>query len=197
MSEFEPGQTEADGFDPKSVSPEFQLAVEQFYYREARLLDGRRYQSWLQLIDPSIRYVMPARTNPLVDNAERGNESMIGIDRELDGPDSEGTPIRNETYPYLMLRVERSFKANAWAENPPARTRRIVGNVEIMDVQEDRISVISAFHLYYSRPGSADFMYAGQRRDVLLRGDDGFRILDRMIIMDLSDIDLPTLGLFL
>ena len=197
MSEKSSATVGVDAYDPKVVSPEFQLTVEQFYYREARLLDGRRYQSWLELVDPSIRYVMPARTNPLVDNAERGNEAMISVERELEGVESEGTPIRDETYPYLQLRVERSFKANAWAENPPARTRRIVGNVEILDVSEDRLSVTSAFHLFYSRPGSGNFMYAGQRRDVLLRSEAGFRILDRVIVMDLADIELPTLGLFL
>jgi 3-phenylpropionate/cinnamic acid dioxygenase small subunit len=196
MSESKGEAMQADAYDPKAVSPEFQLAVEQFYYREARILDGRRYQTWLGLCDPSIRYIMPSRTNPLVDNDERGNESMISVERELDGLESEGTPIRNETYAYLMLRVERSFKPNAWAENPPARTRRIVGNVEILDIRDDRLSVTSAFHLHYSRPGSANFMFAGQRQDVLLRSDDGFRILDRMIIMDMADIDLPTLGLF-
>ncbi len=196
MSESKGEATQVDAYDPKAVSPEFQLAVEQFYYREARILDGRRYQTWLGLCDPSIRYIMPSRTNPLVDNDERGNESMLSVERELDGLESEGTPIRNETYAYLMLRVERSFKPNAWAENPPARTRRIVGNVEILDVRDDRLSVTSAFHLHYSRPGSANFMFAGQRQDVLLRSDDGFRILDRMIVMDMADIDLPTLGLF-
>ncbi len=196
MSESKGEATQVDAYDPKAVSPEFQLAVEQFYYREARILDGRRYQTWLGLCDPSIRYIMPSRTNPLVDNDERGNESMLSVERELDGLESEGTPIRNETYAYLMLRVERSFKPNSWAENPPARTRRIVGNVEILDVRDDRLSVTSAFHLHYSRPGSANFMFAGQRQDVLLRSDDGFRILDRMIVMDMADIDLPTLGLF-
>jgi 3-phenylpropionate/cinnamic acid dioxygenase small subunit len=186
-----------DAYDPQAVSPALQLAVEQFYYREARLLDGRRYQTWLGLCSESIRYVMPARTNPLVDNAARGNESMISVERELDGLDLEGTPIRDESYPYLMLRVERSFKANAWAENPPARTRRIIGNIEILEVAEDRLSVTSAFHLFYSRPGSENFLYAGQRRDVLLREAEGFRILDRLIVMDMADIELPTLGLFL
>ena len=57
-----------------------------------------------------------------------------------------------------MLRVERSFKANAWAENPPARTRRIVGNVEITGIQGDEISVVSAFHLHCTRPGSPSFL---------------------------------------
>jgi len=184
-------------FDPKSVSPELQLAVEQFYYREARLLDNRQYQTWLGLCSESIRYVMPARTNPQVDNAQRGNEEMISVERELDGVDSDGAPIRDETYPYLMLRVERSFKPNAWAENPPARTRRIVGNVEILEVADDRLRAISNFHLSYARPGSASFLYAGQRRDVLLRGADDFKIESREIIMDVANIELPTLGLFL
>jgi 3-phenylpropionate/cinnamic acid dioxygenase small subunit len=178
------------------MSLERQHSVEQFYYREARLLDGRQYQSWLELCDPEIRYVMPARTNSLVDNAERGNESMIGIERELEGAESLGTPIRNETYLYLQLRVERSFKPNAWSENPPARTRRIVGNVEILEDDGDLLSIVSAFHLHYARPGSRNFLYAGQRRDVLRREGDGYRIRERIIVMDMADIDFPTLGLF-
>ena len=186
--------------EPSRLTPELQHSVEQFYYREARLLDNRQYQTWLTLVSESIRYVMPARTNPLVDNRARGDEAMIAVEHELEGADSEGTPYRNETYPYLMLRVDRSFKPNAWAENPPARTRRIVGNVEVSDVQEDRLSVTSAFHLFYSRPGSENFLYAGQRQDVLLRegGEQGetYKILDRVIVMDVAEIDLPTLGLF-
>ena len=185
------------GSDSNPVGPELQLAVEQFYYMEARLLDGRQYQTWLTLCSERIRYVMPARTNPLVDNASRGDEAMISLERELEGVESDGTPIRDETYPVLALRVERSFKANAWAENPPARTRRIIGNIEIRNVEETRLSTISAFHLFYSRPGSANFLYAGQRRDVLLRTEEGFRIESREIVMDMSDIEYPTLGLFL
>ena len=111
------------------VSPELQHEVEQWYYEEARLLDERRYQSWLALVDPAIRYVMPGRGNPLVDNAMRGDEAMISVERELEDEASDGTPIRDETYAYLALRVERSFKPNAWAENPPARTRRLVARL--------------------------------------------------------------------
>ena len=179
------------------IAPELQHAVEQWYYREARLLDNRQYQSWLALCSQAIRYVVPARGNPLVDNQQRGDEAMISVERELEGAASDGTPIRNESYPYLALRVERSFKANAWAENPPARTRRIVGNVEILEVAEDRLGVTSNFQLFYARPGSASFLYAGQRRDVLLRGDEDFRLASREVVMDMADIALPTLGLFL
>lgn len=179
------------------VSPELQHEVEQFYYREARLLDGRQYQQWLALCSPEIHYSMPSRTNPLVDNQQRGTEDMISVERELEGVDSFGTPIRDETYIYLALRVERCFKPNSWSENPPARTRRIVGNVEISGTEGDRLSVVSNFHLFYSRPGSANFLYAGQRRDVLVRAPESFVIARREIIMDLANIDYPTLGLFL
>ena len=178
------------------MNPELQYEVEQFYYREARLLDGRQYQTWLALCDPEIRYVLPARTNPLVDNGARGNEDMISVENELEDAASTGTPIRNESLLYLQLRVERSFKPNAWSENPPARTRRVVGNVEILGEQDGVFSVVSAFHLHYARPGSRNFLYAGQRRDRLVRTESDFRIRERVIVMDMADIEYPTLGLF-
>ncbi|MEM7410898.1 MAG: aromatic-ring-hydroxylating dioxygenase subunit beta [Myxococcota bacterium] len=181
----------------EGVTPELQLRVEQWYYREARLLDGREYQKWLALCAPDIRYVVPGRGNPLVDNAEQGQESMLSVERELEGIESDGLPIRDETLPYLMLRVERSYKPNAWSENPPARTRRLVGNVEILGREGDRLSIVSAFHLYYTRPGSADFLYAGQRRDVLVAdAESDYRIARREVVLDLAEIRYPTLGLF-
>ena len=106
-----------------TVTPELQQAVEQWYYREARLLDNRQYQTWLGLCCEDISYSMPARTNPLVNNREQGNESMISVERELEDLDSDGCPIRDENIAYLFLRVDRSFKMNAWAENPPSTPR--------------------------------------------------------------------------
>ena len=44
-----------------------------------------------------------------------------------------------------------------------------MGNVEILEVADDRLRAISNFHLSYARPGMSTFLYAGQRRDVLLR----------------------------
>ncbi len=180
-----------------TVSPQLQLAVEQWYYREARLLDNRQYQIWLGLCCEDISYSMPARTNPLVNNREQGNECMISVERELEGLDSDGCPIRDENIAYLFLRVERSFKMNAWAENPPARTRRIIGNIEIHAQERDELSTYNNFQLFYSRPGSPDFIYAGQRRDTLRQVDGDYKIARREIVMDMADINVPTLGLFL
>ena len=174
---------------------ELQHRVEQFYFREARLLDGRRYQDWLALCDPAIRYSMPARGNPLVDNRAVGDQDMISVERELEALDSDGCPLRDENIIHLSLRVERAYKRNSWAENPPARTRRIIGNVEILSREEAQLEVLSNFLLAWSRPGSDDFQYAGQRRDRLVERDDGFAILSREIVLDMADIRRPTVGL--
>lgn len=177
------------------TTPEQQRALERFYYHEARLLDNRQYQQWLALLSQDIRYLLPSRVNVAVDNRERGNEHMLSVERELEGQDSMGAPIREESYIHLMVRVDRAFKINSWSENPPARTRRLIGNIELMEEAADELQVLGNFHLYYARPGSADFIYSGQRRDVLLREDDGFLIKRREIVLDYSSIDFPTLGL--
>lgn len=183
------------------TSLELQHEIEQWYYREARMLDGREYRKWLGLCAPEIRYIVPGRSNPLVDNRLRGSEDMISVERELEGRDSDGLPIRDETFPYLMVRVERAYKPNSWADNPPSRTRRIVGNIEITGIEGDQISVVSAFHLHWARPGSPSYLYAGQRRDVLRRADGAapgdLHILRREVVLDMADIEFPTLGLFL
>ena len=179
------------------ASPEQQRGLERFYVHEARLLDNRLYQQWLGLVSEDISYVMPARTNPLVNNSERGNEGMISVERELEGSDSMGCPLREETYIHLMVRVERAFKVNSWSENPPARTRRIVGNIELMGRKGEDLAVLSNFHLYYTRPGHESCLYSGQRRDTLEEHGEGLRIKRREVVMDYADIELPTLGLLL
>jgi 3-phenylpropionate/cinnamic acid dioxygenase small subunit len=178
-----------------NASPEQQRALERFYYQEARLLDARQYRQWLALVTEDIQYLMPSRTNVQVDNRERGNEGMIDIQRELESADSMGCPIREEAYIHLMVRVERAYKINSWSENPPARTRRIIGNVELMSVEGGLHEVLSNFHLYYARPGSENFIYSGQRRDVLLAENDSYRIWRREVVMDYANIDFPTLSL--
>ena len=178
------------------TTPEQQRALERFYHYEARLLDSREYQQWLALISPDIHYSMPSRINVQINNRERGKESMLALENELEGADSMGSPHREETYIHLMLRVERAFKMNSWSENPPARTRRMVGNIELMAIAGEKLSVISNFHLYYARPGSENFIYSGQRRDVLQALEvDSYLILEREVIMDYANIEVPTLGL--
>ena len=149
------------------VTPEEQRQLERFYFHEARLLDNRQYLQWLTLLSENVSYVMPSRINVQVNNRDRGQEEMIAVERELEGEDSAGCPHREENYLLLMLRAERAYKINSWSESPPARTR----------------------------PGNENVMYSGQRRDNLLSEAESFRIERREVILDYSNIELPTLGL--
>ncbi|MEH6567896.1 MAG: aromatic-ring-hydroxylating dioxygenase subunit beta [Halioglobus sp.] len=177
------------------TSPQQQRMLERFYHHEARLLDNRQYQQWLALITEDIQYVMPSRVNIAVNNRDRGREEMLDIDRELEGVDSMGCPLREENYIHLMVRVERAYKMNSWSENPPARTRRIIGNVELMSTEGNLHTVLNNFLLYYARPGSENYVYSGQRRDTLLHEEGGYKIQHREVVLDYSDISLPTVGL--
>lgn len=178
-----------------TITPELQLSLEQFYFQEARLLDSRQYQQWLGLLAEDIQYLMPSRINVPIDNRQHGTEEMIGVEQELETTDSMGCPIREENFIHLSIRAERAYKINSWSENPPARTRRIIGNIELINAETDKLTVYSNFHLYYARPGSENFIYSGQRRDTLQKMEDSYKIKHREIIMDYSNIDVPTLGL--
>src|SRR6266705_591076 len=86
--------------------------VEQFLYREARLLDDRQFRDWLQLFTDDVRYWMAGRTN-------RYPKS------------SKAIAILDESKETLTARVARLDTGMAWAEDPPSRTRHFVNNIEI------------------------------------------------------------------
>jgi len=44
------------------VSAQLQHEVEQFYYREAQLLDHHNFNAWFDLLEQDIHYWMPIRT---------------------------------------------------------------------------------------------------------------------------------------
>jgi len=179
------------------IDRELICRVEQFYFREARLLDERKFRQWLGLVTEDIRYTIPARHVPLNDPDKRGTEALHEVDLELSRFGVDELPFREEDLLILSVRVDRSFKLNAWAETPAARTRRFITNVEVWagDV-EDEYRAYSNFMLSFSRHGTENFTYTGQRRDRLRADGDAFRIAEREVILEQNVITTPTLGLF-
>lgn len=172
-----------------------QYRIEQFYYNEAQLLDDRQFQQWLALLDDAIQYTMPSRINVQVDNKMRDQEAMLDISRELEAQGSAGSPLREENIIHLGMRVQRAYKINSWAENPPARTRRLVSNIRIREHEQECVTVASNFILHFARPGSENFTYSGERQDQLIVTEECIKIAKRAVLMDYADIDYPTLGL--
>lgn len=170
------------------------MTIEAFYYREARLLDERQYQQWLTLLAAEIEYTVPARSVPQLDNDKRETEAFLNRAQEF----SRGMepPLRDEKHLHLMIRVMRSLKMVAWTENPPARTRRFVSNIELIDQHASELTVYSNTLLYYSRHEHADALYSYQRRDVLQEKDVGFVIVKREVLLDNGVMPGPGAGLF-
>lgn len=178
------------------LTRELHFAVEQFYYREARLLDERCYQQWLALLCEDIRYLMPSRYVAQRDHAVRGSEAYLAPEREMQTDAVTDLPLREENYFVLAVRVDRAYKVSAWGDNPPARTRRHVSNVELIGCEDNELTVFSNFMLNYSRHGQDNFLYSGQRRDRLRVEGDSFRVASREVILDWNVIAAPSVALF-
>ena len=173
---------------------DLQHRLEQFYYREARLLDGRHFKEWQKLVAQDIRYVIPARWVPVAADADRDTDRYHEIENELSN-DSENL-LREDNYLTLSLRTSRAVYKHAAAENPPARTRRLITNVEILStVADDTVEALSNFMLIFNRHDSDHFIYSGQRQDLLRPDQAGFSIVRRRVILDSKQIATPGVGL--
>ena len=159
--------------------------VEQFLYREARLLDSRRFSEWLEMLDDDIRYWMPTRSNRYPVNSKaisildgsRYEEQELSSDDEL--------AIMDETKDSLVRRVARLDTGMAWAEDPPSRTRHIVTNIEVEPGDSpDQMRVYSNFVMYRSRGEIDQDFYIGCREDTLRRESGQLRISSRKIVLD-------------
>jgi 3-phenylpropionate/cinnamic acid dioxygenase small subunit len=171
--------------------------IEQFLYREARLLDDRRFEAWLDLFTDDVRYWMPVRTSRYprrsraiaVLDPDRYDEEELSKDGELG--------IFDETKETLGRRVARLDTGMAWAEDPPSRTRHLVSNVEVEPGDtEGEIRVYSNFVVYRTRAETEQDFYVGARRDTLRRVDGAWRIARRTIILDQNVLLAKNVSIF-
>jgi 3-phenylpropionate/cinnamic acid dioxygenase small subunit len=87
-------------------------AIEQFIYKEARLLDTRRFDEWLALFTEDAVYWVPA-----------GHDDI---------DPTEHVSIIYDTIRGMQKRVSRLNSGFAYSQEPASRTHRIVSNVEIV-----------------------------------------------------------------
>ena len=146
--------------------------IEAFIYREARLLDERRFEEWIELFAPEGYYWVPG------------------------APDQEdpyqSVSIFFDDLPLLKTRIQRIRHPKIHSQEPPTRTCHLVSNIELAtgDNIDDQISVFSAqimteFRLDKQRS------YSGRVRHLLrLTAEGNFEILWKRV--DLINCD----GLF-
>lgn len=85
------------------------VAVQRLLYAEARLLDERRFDEWLDLFTDDASYSLPIEVSD-----DRREPSII-----------------NDSRTGMEERVFRLTKTLAHAQNPPSRTQHDVTNIEL------------------------------------------------------------------
>jgi p-cumate 2,3-dioxygenase beta subunit len=151
------------------AAPDFARAdVEDFLYHEAALLDEWRLSEWLALFTEDATYSVPPTDAP---GAEPDDTLFLIADDAA----------------RLRSRVEQLEGKTTWSENPLSRTRRMVANVRIRQVDGGRAWVTSNFVVYRMKTDRTQ-VYVGRYEHVLVRAGAGFRIQSRRAILDLETL---------
>jgi ethylbenzene dioxygenase beta subunit len=159
--------------------------VEQFLYREARLLDNERWDDWLALMAEDIHYWMPT-----MENRRRADKNgAYAVDRGA---------LYNDNLLDLTRRITRFKQPTAWAEDPATRHAHVVSGVEVYQGEKaDEFIVHSSFVNYRSRVEKDNDLLVGRREDVLRADGDSFRLARRKIIITQSVLMAKNLNTFL
>jgi 3-phenylpropionate/cinnamic acid dioxygenase small subunit len=144
-----PGAATADG-------AVVQHEVEQFLYRQAELLDAKRWQDYIDLFTEDGIYWMPARPE---DTTWDGVPSIFAEDKNL-----------------MTVRMGRVQHPDAWSQRPLWGTNHVVGNVIIERVAvSGDVVARSRFHMLELRRDNVRH-FAGAYLHHLKRIGDSYRI---------------------
>jgi 3-phenylpropionate/cinnamic acid dioxygenase small subunit len=161
------------------------LELMHFYIHEAWLLDERKLKEWLGLFTDDVLYFIPRRKNVLRREAHRevtplGDLALIEDDRR-----------------YLEMRVARLDTGMAWGEDPPSRTRHLIGNLVAEPLPGGEVKAKTAFLVYRSHLETDHQLLAGSREDVLRKVDGAWKIAKRTILLDANVLLDKNLSVFL
>lgn len=144
-----------------ALTKEDQEAIKQFLYFEARLLDEKRWQEWLDLWTEDGMYWVPqsfAQTSPYDHISLFWENAML---REL--------------------RVKRLENARNWSQQPPTQSSRLLGNITIEgEDQRGYIVARATFQCVESRAGTQRLL-AGSYIYKLLRVDEGWKLYMKQV----------------
>jgi len=138
--------------DIADASPALLREVEWLLFRQAALLDARRWQEWIDLFADDGVYWMPAAPEQTDWLAE---PSIFAEDRLL-----------------MEVRMGRLQHPNAWSQAAAWGTSHLVGNVVVEAVEDARVRVYSRFQMMEMRRDAVRH-FGGSYRHTLVRAADG------------------------
>lgn len=164
-----------------SVDADTHRRVEQFFAREAMLLEHRLFDAWLDLLASDFTYTMETVVNAYGRHARNRPEK---------------TYLFCDTKPQMTQRVARLKTGIAWSEEPPSRTRRLITNVIATRVDDDLLQVHSNFLVFRSRQESDNTIYVGGRVDHLRIAVATMTLASRTVTLDQAVLQAHNLSIF-
>ena len=161
------------------------LTLMPFYIREAWLLDERKFKEWLDLFTDDVLYFMPRRKNVPRRESHRELTALGDL------------AILEEDKRYLEMRVARLDTGMAWAEDPPSRTRHMIGNLEVEEQENGGVHAKTAFLVYRSHLETDQQILSGYREDVLRDVNGAWKVAKRTIVLDANVLLDKNLSVFL
>lgn len=110
-----------------------QQEVEQFLYREAALLEHRRYEDWLGLLTDDVEYWIPNS----VEDGDRSEDAMISY----------------EDRTALRARAVRMTHPRNPTQMPAPRTKYFITNVMVGEGSGEELAVTASVMLIVALPG--------------------------------------------
>ena len=150
----------------------------RFIYKEARLLDEKRFDEWYELFTEDAYYwvpLVPGQTDAL------GHNSLAYEDKLL-----------------LKLRIERLKQPNAFSQKPGSRCLHVMQTPEVETSEPGRGEFLTRTPFIYTETrGDESQRYAATAWHTLVATPGGLRIrLKRVDILN-ADAALPSIQLFL
>jgi 3-phenylpropionate/cinnamic acid dioxygenase small subunit len=135
-------------------------AICEFLYHEAALLEEGRLEQWVALFTGDCLYWVPSNS--------------------LEVDPQKAVSIAYDDAARLRERVSRLKSGSFWAQDPPSRTTRVVGNIRVAESAGDECSVESRLILVELRRG-ASRTYSGKMLHTLRRVEGQWRIRQKIV----------------
>lgn len=143
--------------------------IQQYLYQEARLLDERRWQEWLDLWTEDGMYWMPQSHDQ---ESPYDHISLLWENKLL-----------------REVRVRTLENARNWAQQPVTRSSRVVGNVMIDGADDEgNLIVRSALQMMDWRKGQPRHMAATVVHKLVSVGDSWQIRMKKVTLVNCSDV---------
>ena len=153
----------------------------QMLYAEAFMLDEGRFEDWLNILSPELRYTVHIQQDTAPDWQDSAPHRLVYMD---------------ETFQTLQLRVLKIRTGLQQTELPRSRTVRSISNVLVEEKTRGQYFVKSAFILYRNHRQRDVEILAGHRADVWSIADDACQLQVRDVRFAANVLPTKSLSLF-